>query len=211
MFDYLYKAFVTLFVIVDPFYVCPVFIALTQQYSPEYRKAAAFRATWIAMVVLLVFAAVGDTILDLLKISQSAFRMAGGLLLLLSAIEMVVAKSTGLRSTTPDEDNEAHHRQDISVFPLAIPLIAGPGAMTSVVMLMRNVEGQYMTQAGVVLVMITVLLINYVFLKFSEVIAKILGVTGTNVITRALGIILAALAIQYIVDGLNTTPLFASS
>jgi multiple antibiotic resistance protein len=210
MFEYLYKAFVMLFVIVDPFYVCPVFIALTSSFTPDQRARTARKATWIAMVVLFLFAIVGDTVLDLLKISQAAFRMAGGLLLLLSAIEMVVAKSTGLRSTTPDEDNETHQRDDISVFPLAIPLIAGPGALTSIVMLMRNVEGQIITQAGVLGVMVLVLLINYVFLKFSDVIARILGVTGTNVITRALGIILSAMAIQYIVDGLNTTPLFAS-
>jgi multiple antibiotic resistance protein len=159
----------------------------------------------IATILLLTFAFIGDKLLDTMGISEPAFRIAGGFLLLLAAIEMVIAKTSGIRSTTGDEQAEAAQREDISVFPLAIPLIAGPGGMTSVVVLMRQAEGiSFLAEIGVIIILIVVLLITYLSLLVSDRIVKILGVTGTNVLTRVFGIILAALAIQNIIIGVTS-------
>ena len=147
---------------------------------------------------------IGDKLLDAINITEPAFRIAGGFLLLLAAIEMVVAKNTGFRSPTGDETKEAIERDDISVFPLAIPLIAGPGAITSTVVLMRQAEAMsYLAQAGVVALAILVIYITYLALKQGDLIMKLLGVTGTNVLTRVFGIILAALAVENILTGLT--------
>jgi multiple antibiotic resistance protein len=122
----------------------------------------------------------------------------------LAAIEMVVARASGIRSTTGDEAEEAAHRDDISVFPLAIPLIAGPGALTSVVVLMRQAEAMSLKASlGVVLILMGVLLITYGSLLIGDRLMKLLGVTGTNVLTRVFGIILAALAVQNIINGIT--------
>lgn len=199
---FLWQAFVTLFVIIDPFAVLPMFISLTRSETIAHKRKTALKASVIAAVLLLFFAFIGDTLLDAMGISEPAFRIAGGFLLLLAAIEMVVAKSSGIRTTTGDEAAEAAHREDISVFPLAIPLIAGPGALTSIVVLMRQAENiSFSAQLGVILVLIIVLLITYLSMLVGDRILKVLGVTGTNVLTRVFGIILAALAIQNIING----------
>lgn len=203
--EFLWQAFVTLFVIIDPFAVVPMFVALTRNETTIHKKRTALKATVIATILLFTFAFIGDKLLDAMDISEPAFRIAGGFLLLLAAIEMVVARSSGIRSTTGDEEEEASHRDDISVFPLAIPLIAGPGALTSIVVLMRQAEAMSLTaQAGVIIVLIIVLLITYISLLLGDRILKILGVTGTNVLTRVFGIILAALAIQNIINGVTS-------
>lgn len=201
---FLWQAFVTLFVIIDPFAVLPMFISLTRSDSLASKRRTALKASIIATILLLTFAFVGDTLLDAMGISEPAFRIAGGFLLLLAAIEMVVAKSSGIRTTTGDEAEEAAHRDDISVFPLAIPLIAGPGGLTSIVVLMRQAENiSFSAQLGVILVLIIVLLITYLSLLVGDRILRILGVTGTNVMTRVFGIILAALAIQNMINGIT--------
>jgi multiple antibiotic resistance protein len=201
--QFLWQSFVTLLVIIDPFAVVPMFVSLTRNETTAYKRRTALKATVIATVLLLIFAFVGDKLLDAMSISEPAFRIAGGFLLLLAAIEMVVAKPSGIRSTTGDETEEAIHRDDISVFPLAIPLIAGPGALTSVVVLMRQAEQiSFMTSAGVIGLLILVLLITYVSLLVGDRLMNILGVTGTNVLTRVFGIILAALATQSMINGI---------
>lgn len=202
--QFLLQAFVTLIVIIDPVAVVPVFVGLTRNETTAHKRRTALKATAIAAILLLVFALAGDTLLDAMSISEPAFRIAGGFLLLLAAIEMVVAKSSGIRSTTGDENEEAVHRDDISVFPLAIPLIAGPGALTSIVILMRQAEQMhYMVSLGVVGVMILALLITYLSLLVGDRLLSLLGVTGTNVLTRVFGIILAALATQMILNGIT--------
>jgi multiple antibiotic resistance protein len=204
MSQFLWQAFVTLFVVIDPFAVVPMFVALTRNETSANKRHTAVKSTVIATILLLSFAFVGDKLLDALSISEPAFRIAGGFLLLLAAIEMVLARASGIRTTTGDEDEEATHRDDISVFPLAIPLIAGPGALTSVVVLMRQAEVMDIKASlGVVLVLMTVLLITYISLLISDRLMKILGVTGTNVMTRVFGIILAALAVQNIINGIT--------
>ncbi len=204
MSQFLWQVFVTLFVVIDPFAVVPMFVALTRNETTVNKRHTAFKSTVIATILLLSFAFVGDKLLDALSISEPAFRIAGGFLLLLAAIEMVVARASGIRTTTGDEDEEAAHRDDISVFPLAIPLIAGPGALTSVVVLMRQAEAMDLKASlGVVLILMSVLLITYLSLLMSDRLMKLLGVTGTNVMTRVFGIILAALAVQNIINGVT--------
>lgn len=203
--EFLWQAFVTLFVIIDPFAVIPVFVALTLKSTLEQKRHTALKSSVIATILLLSFAFIGDSLLDAMDISEPAFRIAGGFLLLLAAIDMVVAKSSGgFHSTTKDEAEEATHRDDISVFPLAIPLIAGPGALTSVVVLMRQAEALNRTaEVGVVLILILILAITYASLLVGDRVMKLLGVTGTNVLTRVFGIILAALAVQNMINGIK--------
>ncbi len=184
--------------------VVPVFIGLTHKDSHEQREKTAKKTCIIAIILLVFFAVAGDYLLDMMGISQPAFRIAGGFLLLLAGIEMVRAKSTGSRTPTDDEEKEATDRDDISVFPLAIPLIAGPGAMTSIVVLMREAEPHGFTaELGVMLIAIFVLLLTYIAMRMGERLMRLLGVTGMNVLTRVFGVIVAALATQHIVHGVT--------
>ena len=203
MIETLLGAFVTLFVVIDPFGVAPVFAGLTKDDSLARKRQIALKASVISGIILLSFAFVGDWLLDNLHISEPSFRMAGGILLLLTAIDMVVAKHSGISSTTKAENVEASESTDISVFPLSVPLIAGPGGLAAITILMRSVEGDVVLQLGVVMVLVLVLALTYVMLLLSGYMGKLLGVTGLNVITRILGIILADLAVQFIVDGVR--------
>ena len=200
--DFLWQTFVTLLVVIDPFAVVPVYIGLTHQDSQATRRHIARKSCLIGLVLLLAFAFAGDRLLNVLNISEPAFRIAGGFLLLLASIEMVMGKTVGLRASTGNEEQELNKREDISVFPLAIPLLAGPGALTSIVVLMRQAQTHsFATSMGVVLLTVIVLMITYISLRLGDGIMKILGLTGTNVLTRVFGIILAALAVQNIITG----------
>ena len=150
MSESLIAVFVTFFVVVDPIGVAPLFAALTPGNTAAERRRIALKGTVIAGGVLLFFALVGESFLNALGIGLPAFRIAGGILLLLLAIDMVMARPSGLRGTTPGEDQESGRRDDVSVFPLAIPLIAGPGAITSVVLLMGAAHGDWMQQGAIV-------------------------------------------------------------
>jgi multiple antibiotic resistance protein len=200
-------AFVMLFVVVDPIGVAPIFAALTAQDAPAERRRQANHGVLLAAAVLLVFALGGEFVLALLGISLPAFRIAGGLLLLLLAIDMVMARQSGLRATTPDEEAEGARKSDIAVFPLAIPLIAGPGALTSVMLLMGSASGDLIAQVTVIAVLLVVLAISWVCLLLALKLVRHLGVTGINVITRVLGLLVAALAMQFMIDGLAATGL----
>lgn len=203
--EFFWQAFVTLLVIIDPFAVVPAFVGLTQDMKNKAQRIKiAQRACIIASILLLIFAFIGDKLLDVMNISEPAFRIAGGFLLLIAALDMVVSRGDGFRSPTPDETEETNARNDISVFPLAIPLIAGPGALTSTVVLMRQAEDLGLWyQAGVILLIMFVLIITYISLRLSGRLMRILGVTGMNVLTRVFGIILAALAVQNMLTGLT--------
>jgi multiple antibiotic resistance protein len=201
--DFLWQSFITLLVIVDPFAVLPVFINLMANESKSDRIKTARKATLIATFLVLIFAFLGDKLLDVMGISEPAFRIAGGFLLLLVAIDMVVAANDGIRQPTGDETREATKRQDVSVFPLAIPLIAGPGALVSVVVLMRQAETHGSAwQVSVIIIVAIVMAITYLTLRMSSQLMRILGVTGANVLTRVFGIILASLAVQNIINGI---------
>jgi multiple antibiotic resistance protein len=199
--EFAVSTFVTLLIIIDPLTVAPIFLGLTRFASAEHKRSIALRGTAIAGGILLIFALVGDWLLRMVGIGLPAFRIAGGVLLFLIAVDMVLARQSGIRSTTPPENEEAGHKEDISVFPLAIPLIAGPGAMTSVMLLMGRASGDVQRQAIVLGLTLLVLAITLICLLGAGRLARALGVTGTNVINRVLGIVLAALAVQFILDG----------
>lgn len=203
MLDIALTAFTTFFVIIDPVGVVPLFMALTTGQDPAHRRRTAVRSVLIATGILLTFTLVGQPFLHYLGISLAAFRIAGGLLLLLVSIDMVVVKGSGIRTTTPKEEEEATHSADVTVFPLAIPLIAGPGAIASVILLQSEHAGNLAAQGVVAGVMIGVLAMVLVGFLASGRIMRILGVTGINVLTRVLGIVLCALAVSNIIEGLR--------
>jgi len=192
------KALLTLFVVMDPIGLAPVFIGLAGGRSRDEQRRTARRAVLVAGAVLFTFALVGPALLGYLGISLDAFRIAGGLLLFKIAVDMVFVHR---ERETDAEKAEASLRDDISVFPLAIPLIAGPGAMTSVMILTAE-AGKLPGGVLVVLAAVAVvLLLAYAALLASARLATILGQTGVNVVTRVLGVLLTALAVQYVADG----------
>lgn len=201
----LLTAFVTFFVVIDPVAIAPLFLTLVHDSSEALRRQMALKATAIAAGVLLVFAVSGDVFLRSLGITLSALRIAGGALLFLLSIDMVLARPSGLRTTTAGEEAEATHKADIAVFPLAIPLIAGPGAITSTVLLIGRHAGDPVQQAAVMVVLFFVLVLNLGVLLAATRLMRVLGVTGVNVVTRVFGIILAALAVQFMLDGLTAS------
>lgn len=197
---FLITAFVTMFVVIDPIGLAPLFVALTQGMTDQERRAIAVRATATGVIILLAFAAFGEALLGFVGISMPAFRVAGGILLFLTALEMLFERRTKRRESQSDAEDVA--RDDPSVFPLAIPLIAGPGAIASVILLM----GQRPGLEGTVMVLgVTgfVLLIVLAFFMVSGPIERVLGKTGITVVTRLLGMLLAALSVQFVLDGLS--------
>ncbi len=201
MFDLFVDSLIIMFVVVDPVGLAPIFAALTQGETPAAKRRMAIRGTFIAGVILVVFVLVGDTLLKALGIGMPAFQIAGGILLFLLAVDMVFARPSGLRAPTEREQREAETKKDISVFPLAIPLIAGPGALTTV-LLMVGEQGDDPVVIGTVLsVLFVVLLATVTSLLFSVRIMALMGETGANVVSRVLGVILAALAVQFVLNG----------
>jgi multiple antibiotic resistance protein len=196
-------ALVALIVVVDPLSIVPFFVAVTRGMSEAELRRIALRAPAIALGVLLTFALLGELLLTALGISLAAFRVAGGALLFLLAIDMLFARQSGLRSVTLREDAEAMTRPDVTVFPLAIPLIAGPGALATVVLLMGRAPAFWPDKAIVLGLVVLVLGFVCAALVLSRRLFKLLGVTGNNVISRVLGIVLAALAAQFVIDGLK--------
>ena len=194
---FLISAFATLFVIVDPIGLMPVFVALTQGMGSAQRRAIALRACIVGAILLCLFAAFGEAVLGFIGISMPAFRIAGGILLFLTALDMLFERRAKRRADQAEDDTE-----DPSVFPLAIPLIAGPGAIASMILL----AGQQPGLAGlavVIGVMLAVLAILLVMFLAAGLVERALGRLGTNVITRLLGMLLAALSVQFVLDGLR--------
>ena len=203
MLDLLLQALTAFVVVIDPLGLVPVFIGLSSHLNQKQKRHAALKASIIAGGVLVCFFLWGSWFLGIMSISLPAFRIAGGVLLLLLAVDMLLARPSGLRNTTPQENQEAETREDISVFPLAIPLMAGPGAMTSVVLLATEAGSSLQAQALVLAVLLGVLVLTLLLFIGAATVARVLGVTGTNVISRVLGIILAALACQFMIDGIR--------
>lgn len=184
-----------------------MFAALTANVSAHDKRAIAIRGTLIGSVILIAFALVGEYLLAGLGISLAALRTGGGILLLLIGIEMVFARSSGGTSTTEEEEQEALTKPDISVFPLATPLIAGPGAMGAAILLMANQEGSIAGQAIIIASLLAILLLTFVSLLLAVKIQHVLGVTGMHVITRIMGVLLSALAVQFMFDGIKDSGL----
>lgn len=193
----------TLLVTIDPLGVAPLFAALTSGHAAEERRRIALRAVTIAAGVLLGFALCGELLLRALGIELASFRIAGGVLLFLLSFDMLMVRHSGLRTTTETEERESGERADISVFPLAIPLTAGPGAMTSVVLLMGQAGGELSRSALVLGELALVLLLTLGCFLSAGKLMKALGITGVNVVTRVSGLLLAALAVQFVVDGVG--------
>lgn len=210
MFEQSLKFFVVFFVVVDPVSLIPLFTGLTAGASTAYKRRMALKAVTISAAILLLFALGGAAFLQLMGISLEAFRIFGGLLLFLLALEMVFARESGTR-TSSDEAAESRRRADISVFPLAFPFIAGPGALATILLWFGRIElpGQAGLFAGLAAAAALVLAIVVALLWVAEPLMRAIGVTGANVASRILGVILGALAVQFVLDGLRQA--FAAS
>jgi multiple antibiotic resistance protein len=193
------KAFLTLFVVIDPVGLMPLYLALVSDRSAAEQTQIATRAVVVSAAILLVFGLTGAYVLYYLGISLQAFQIAAGVLLFKIALDMIFVQQ---ERETEAEAQEAEEKQDVSVFPLAIPLIAGPGSLASVLVLSRESTNYYLGMSVVLTAAGVVLLLCYLFLLTSRPLAKVLGQIGINVVTRVLGVLLAALAVQYMLDGL---------
>lgn len=193
-------AFTTLFVIIDPPGLAPLFVALTQGMTALHRRAILIRAVIISFGLMIAFLFLGETLLGFIGISMPAFRIAGGILLFLTALEMLFQKRQARREGNANDAATEHH-DDPSVFPLAMPLIVGPGAITTIILLAGQAESA--ADFGIIAgVLATVLACVFAFCMASGLIERALGKTGINIVTRLLGMLLAALAIQFILDGI---------
>ena len=195
--DRLFQDFVTLFVVINPIGTVPLFIALTHHEPAEAVRKTALRSVAISAIILLTFVVIGQILLRALEIELGAFRIAGGLVLLIISLRMVL-------ESTRHPTEETNDRYDVAVFPLATPFIAGPGAILAAVLLTDHTLYSVPQQVGTTLVMLGVLAIQYVLLLASGTVNRILGETGTNVISRIMGLILAALSIETILIGVRT-------
>src|SRR3954466_3425184 len=203
VFDRLVYDLVTLAVIIDPIGTAAIFAALSQHTPPAARRAMALRGTAITAGICVAFAFGGEALLRAMGVSLAAFQAAGGALLFLLATDMVFAHASGLRQPTRAEADEAQRSVDISVFPLAIPLIAGPGALTSLVLLMRQADGAIEAQALVLLALAAVMGLTCTALLGAGRLLRLLGVTGAHVVSRVLGVVLAALAAELLLSGIR--------
>ena len=199
-------ALATLFATVGVADIAFIFAALTKDNTPAERRLFAVRGVIIAGAILLLFGLLGNGILDLFGITLPALRTAGGILLLLIAIDMVFARHSGATGTTTEEEVESRRRSDISVFPLALPLLAGPGSISAVILLTTGARSDldfWLVLAAIVVIMAAAL----VTLLLAIPIQRLLGITGLAVVSRVVGILLAALAVQFLFDGIKSSGL----
>lgn len=200
--DLFLYALVALAVIIDPAGTAVLFIGLTPHDTGAERASQARRACFVAFLVLALFGLGGELLLSRLGISLAAMKVAGGILLFLTAADMVTAKGV-LRATSEEREAATRTEEDIAVFPLAIPLLAGPGAMTTMVVLHARAAGNTVAIAAIELALVLVLGTTLVALLLARRVAKLLGVTGATVIGRVLGVLLAGLAAQLVLDGVR--------
>jgi multiple antibiotic resistance protein len=190
----------TIVSVVDPVGIAPLFLALTPGILPSERTRVIRRAIIVATIVLLAFAAGGRTLLSSLGITVPAFSIAGGILLLLIAVDMLFARKSRTRET-PEEAAEALKSSDVSVFPLAIPILSGPGAIATVVLYMSQAGTDVWKVAAVIAAILLSLVASYLSMRLSTLLLRALGETGVHVIGRVMGILLAALAVQFVLNG----------
>jgi multiple antibiotic resistance protein len=198
------KFFIVFFVVVEPVSLIPLFTGLTSGASAAYKRRMAVKAVCIAAAILVLFALGGAWFLSLMGISVESFRIFGGLLLFLLALEMVFARESGAR-TSSSEAAESRRRADISVFPLAFPFIAGPGALATLLLWFAplRLQQQAPLMAAYLLAAVAVLAIALVLMLLADRLMRVIGVTGANVAGRLAGLILGALAVQFVLDGLR--------
>jgi multiple antibiotic resistance protein len=201
--DYAVSALVTLFVVVDPVGLAPTFLAVTEGLPPKAKRSIALRASLIAGAILIGTALIGDWLLRALGISLQAFRIAGGLLLFAIAFEMVFGARMRREGEAAEKAVEEHAR-DLAAFPLAIPLMAGPGAITATVLLAGRADGNLLLIGVLIAVVILVSIGCLTTFIFAARISRLLGRTGNIVLSRLLGVVLAALAVQFVTDGIRS-------
>ena len=203
MIELFVSAFVTFFVVIDPPGCAPIFASLTGGATPAHRRAMAIRSVAIASGILLFFALFGEDLLRALGVSLAAFRIAGGIMLFMIALDMVFERRTQRRENRAQEVSATPEIEDISVFPMAIPMIAGPGSIASIMLLMARSEG--LEQSLVVLgALASILMLTLVALLAAGPLMRFLGLKVEAMITRVLGVILGALAAQFVIDGITT-------
>lgn len=200
--DNLVNALTTLLVTLDPPGLAPIFLGLTSGMTRAQRKEVAFRGSLIAFGILTVFALFGAAVLSLLGISLGAFRIAGGLLLFWIAFEMIFEKRQDRKEKASETAVTIDHIRDIAVFPLALPLLAGPGAISATVLIAGSMP-EYSQRAALVGIIAFSIAIVYIALVVADRIDKYLGNTGRAILTRLLGVLLAALSVQFVVDGIR--------
>jgi len=200
----LITAFVTMFVIIDPIGLAPMFVALTKGADVRHRRAVAIRSCLIGIALLTMFGIFGESLLEFIGISMPAFRISGGILLFLTALDMLFERRTARRQ------GQVHNQNDPSVFPLGTPLIAGPGAMTTMILLTGQTNG-IPEMIAMHLVMVAVIFLVLLFFLAAPLLERALGDTGINVVTRLLGMLLAALSVQFVLDGLQSFGIAASA
>ncbi|MEI7598176.1 MAG: MarC family protein [Aestuariivirga sp.] len=209
--DFITSAIATLLIVADPVLLSALFLGITHGMTKEHRREVAIRGSIIAFCILLAAGLGGAKLLDLLGISLSAFRIAGGLLLLSAAAEMVFDRRGERLKSTVEQAITIDHVKNIAAFPLAIPLMAGPGAITAMILLAGRAEGRVTWLVSLYGVAALVMAACCVAFLMAERISQLMGVTGRAVLTRLLGIILAALAVQFVIDGVSAiTPWHAA-
>lgn len=204
MIELFVSAFVTLFVVIDPPGCAPIYASMTTGANAQQRRSMAFRAVIVAGGILLVFALFGEVLLSALHIELNSFRIAGGIMLFLIALDMVFEKRTERREQRAQKVMETPEIEDVSIFPMAMPMIAGPGSIASVMLLVSQNSG--LDRALTILAaLLAVLLLTLVALLTAGPLMKLLGAKAEAVITRLLGVLLAALAAQFVIDGLRAS------
>lgn len=204
MIDLFLSAFITFFVVIDPPGCAPIYASLTKGASAAQRRSMAIRASLVAATILFVFALFGEQLLGALHIELNSFRIAGGIMLFLIAIDMVFEKRTERREERAQKIIDTPEIEDVSVFPMAMPMIAGPGSIASVMLLMSQNEGT--NRAGIILSALgAVLVLTLLALLAAGPIMRVLGAKAEAVITRLLGVLLGALAAQFVIDGLRAS------
>lgn len=207
MFATLLTSFATLFATIGPIEAAVIFATLTSSLAAEERRRLAIKAVAIASLVLVAAMLAGGPLLAQLGVTIPALQTAGGIILLMIALDMIFARPTSLFKMTSDEDQEAQHRDDLAVFPLATPLIAGPGAISASILMASSAAGDAMKLAAVGGALALVMLIVLIMLLAADRVARIIGVTAQRVLMRVFGILLAAIAVQAMFNGIGASGL----
>lgn len=194
-------AFSSLIALVNPVGISPVFVTLTQRFPAKDIPGIALRSTFSALVILVTFAAIGDFIFSFFGITLHAFRIVGGILFFRSGLKMLESIPSRTRST-PKEQEEALHRQDLAITPIGIPLIAGPGAITSSMILASHAEN-IGSKLSLLAAMVAVLFVTYLVLRGADTMLSKIGTTGARVIQRIMGLLLMVIAVQFVIDGVT--------
>jgi multiple antibiotic resistance protein len=193
--------FTSILFIVDPFAVIPTFLAMTVRDSPQQRRVLARRGAWTCAITLIAFALGGSMIFKIFGITIGAFKIAGGVLIGLNALDMVQARRSQQRET-PVETAEGIEKDDIGIMPLGVPMLAGPGAISTVMVLALGAKSPAATVAIYVSILLTAL-ITYLVLAAASLVERRLGQTGMRILTRLMGLVLCAIAVQFIIDGIK--------